>query len=95
MTMRRFYVCTGAIAAVFFLIALFYTLRMDWIPAANFDVLGVLWLMQNLPRLGAILISFVLGALTLFCFGRAVTARGSAVSDQATEARFRERFGSF
>ena len=91
--MKRFFVWGGICSAALFLTALVYTLRMDWVPSADFDVTGLLWLLQNLPRLFALVITVLLAALTLFCFIAARRSAGSPLSDEATEARFKERFG--
>lgn len=41
--------------------------RMEWVPAAPFDILGFLWLLTNLPRLilGATALGFAVLAVYL------------------------------
>lgn len=48
----------GAIACgVLALLPGYWALRLRWVPAADFDVIGFLWLFQNLPRLMAVLLA--------------------------------------
>ena len=55
-------------AAAFTLFAVvtgYYAFRMHWEPAADFDVIGILFVLQNLPRLTAVLLTggFVVAAV--------------------------------
>ena len=34
----------------------YYAFTLPWAPRVDFDVTGVLWLLQNVPRLAAILL---------------------------------------
>ena len=60
-----------AAALMFALLALppgYYALTMPWADRVDFDVIGFLWLMQNLPQLTAWSLTFA------FLFGAVVMA---------------------
>jgi Ni,Fe-hydrogenase I cytochrome b subunit len=58
----------GAVAmAVMALVPGYYALTLRWIPSADFDVTGMLFLMQNTPRLTAFVMTFIfVGAALAF-----------------------------
>jgi hypothetical protein len=91
--MRRFYLWGGILSTALFAIAVYYTLKVKWVSAADFDVTGILWLLQNLPGLAAVVVTFFMGVVAIFCFVAAARVRKSGLSDEGTEARFKERFG--
>jgi hypothetical protein len=46
--------------------------RLKWHAGADFDVTGFLWLIQNLPRLTALVLCVLFFALALWCWLRSV-----------------------
>ncbi|HEX9894745.1 MAG TPA: hypothetical protein VGA78_12525 [Gemmatimonadales bacterium] len=50
---QRVFRWTAAILALLAIAPGYYAARLRWAPAADFDVTGVLWVLQNLPRLTA------------------------------------------
>ena len=50
---------------LFALVTGYYALRMHWEPPADFDVIGILFVLQNLPRLTAVILTggFLVGAV--------------------------------
>jgi len=47
-----------------------------WVPQAGFDVLGILWLFTNLPRLFLSGLALLCLAPALHCLRRALSAEG-------------------
>lgn len=92
--MRRFFLSSGIVLALLAGVGALLCSRMDWEPAAPFDVIGVLWLFQNLPRLMGVAITFGVAVAAAYCFVQAYRSPASGRSDENTEARFRERFGT-
>jgi hypothetical protein len=45
---------------------------LPWQPHLDFDVVGILWLLQNVPKLAALLSALPFIAGGLYCFGRAL-----------------------
>lgn len=65
--MRRIYL-TGAVLFIALAGGTMYVSRdTEWVPQADFDVLGLLWLLSNLPKLfaGAMILIFL--GLAVFC----------------------------
>ena len=52
----------------------YYALHLQWFAPADFDVIGILWVLQNLPRLTAIVMTagFAWGAV--YCWIRSMQA---------------------
>jgi hypothetical protein len=46
----------------FALVTGYYAIRLRWEPSADFDVIGILFVLQNLPRLTAV---FLTGGFTV------------------------------
>jgi hypothetical protein len=62
----------GAIAcAALAVVPGYYAVTLRWAPHADFDIVGILWLMQNMPRLLACLLTSVFGAAAIYCAARA------------------------
>jgi len=51
MTLGRAYRALAVFFAILAAVSGFLFLRMHWFRAADFDVTGLLWLLQNFPRL--------------------------------------------
>jgi hypothetical protein len=58
---RTVYRWCAVIVAALALVPGYYAVRLGWAPKVDFDVIGLLWLLQNVPRLTAI--GLTLGAL--------------------------------
>ena len=45
----------------------YYAVKLPWAPAADFDIIGLLWVIQNLPKLlaWAMTIAFAFGAVVM------------------------------
>ena len=63
---RQVYRWGAAVLALFALVPGYYAVTLRWAPSADFDVTGILFLMQNLPRFTAIVLTaaFVATAVT-------------------------------
>jgi len=62
----------GAVAcAILALVPGYYAVTLRWAPHADFDVVGILWLLQNLPRLVAWVLTAALGAAAFYLGVRA------------------------
>lgn len=59
--------------------------RTPWAPQADFDLIGVLWLISNLPKLLASATALAFALLAGFCFVHA--ARGGPVGLSRLSAR--------
>lgn len=71
--MKRF-LATVAMMILGLALLLGYRLsKIPWEPAAPFDIIGILWLIQNLPKLIGWVAAWSLGVLSLLCFWKAVT----------------------
>lgn len=63
----------GAVAfVVLALIPAYFAVTLSWFPSADFDVTGMLFLMQNAPRLTAIVATVVCVATALAFFLRSL-----------------------
>jgi hypothetical protein len=49
-----------------------FAMRLPWAPPVAFDVLGGLWLLQNVGPIGARVTAFLFAALSLYCLVRAI-----------------------
>ena len=49
--------------------------RLPWHAGADFDVTGFLWLMQNVPRLTALVFCIIFFSMALWCVLRSVGSR--------------------
>ena len=50
---------------------------LEWEPQASFDIIGILWLLSNIPTLAAWLLEFFLMALTIWSWWLALVERSS------------------
>lgn len=64
---RTLYRSGAVIMTAIALIPGYYAVTLPWIPAAGFDVLGILFVIQNLPHIMAwvLALGFLFGALYL------------------------------
>ena len=44
----------------------YYAVTLRWAPRADFDVVGILWILQNGPRLFAWVLTSALGAAAIY-----------------------------
>ena len=63
---KGFLVASGAFIILASVLAI-YALRVGWAEQTAFDIIGVLWLMQNLPILFAWAMVFIFAALAIYC----------------------------
>lgn len=52
--LRRVHRVGAVLLALLALVPSWYAITLPWLPGADFDVLGILFLLQNMPRLAAI-----------------------------------------
>lgn len=63
----------GAITcAVLALVSGYYAATLRWVPQTDFDIIGFLWVAQNLPRLFACFLTFILTGVAIHLAVRAV-----------------------
>jgi hypothetical protein len=91
--MRRFLTGAGVIMIVFALVLFYLSVTAKRHPHADFDVTGLLWIMQNSASVGGIIIAFALFAFGAGAIAKARSGRLSALDDATTNARFMAEFG--
>jgi hypothetical protein len=63
----------GAVACVLLALApAYYAATLEWTPQTSFDIIGFLWLLQNLPRIVAFALAFAFGIGAVYFTIRAV-----------------------
>jgi hypothetical protein len=55
----RVYKWGAVVMALFALVPGYYAVTLHWAPSADFDVTGILFVLQNLPRVTAIICTAV------------------------------------
>lgn len=63
----RFYQASAVIFALLALPPAYYAVMLPWGPRLDFDIIGFLWAIQNIPKLlaSAIAIAFAYGAVVM------------------------------
>jgi hypothetical protein len=56
-SVQRIYRWSAVILGLLAIGPAYYAITLDWSPRVDFDVIGFLWLLQNLPRLTAFAIT--------------------------------------
>ena len=84
--MKRFYATAGMITLGLALLLGYRLSKIPWEPQTAFDIIGFLWLLQNLPKAIGYFAAWALGALALGCFWKALTAP-TVQSDLDSEQR--------
>lgn len=74
MTARSVWIVAGWLFGALASFCAYWFFRLQWTPHADFDVSGLLWVLQNLPRLFALVVSFLFAGVALYSWVRA--ARG-------------------
>lgn len=69
--LRSVYRVAAAGCALLALAPGFYALTLRWAPGADFDVTGILWLLQNIPRLTAFTVATALVVAAIYLALRA------------------------
>ena len=85
--MKGYYRLATIASALISAVAIYFAASLDWQKQADFDVLGILWLMQNLPRLFAIGMAILMVGLTLYCLKNYLLARDERYGDADEAAR--------
>lgn len=70
--MKRFFVILGFVLLASGIVLGYRASATPWTPAAPFDVLGILWLFDNLSKLGLWVLGWILGVLGLVCLWQAL-----------------------
>lgn len=61
----------GAIVfAGFTLLGIYFLVRLPWAAKVDFDIIGFLWLLENLPKLAVAAGTVFAGAVALYCWVR-------------------------
>ena len=85
--MKRVYL-TGAVLFLALAGGTVYVSRdTEWVPQADFDVLGILWLLSNLPKLFAGAMALLFLCLAVFCLVFAWRSRNGYQGTHGEEAR--------
>lgn len=71
--MKRFFGTVGMMILGLALLLGYRLSEIPWEPAAPFDIIGFLWLMQTFPKLVGWVAAWALAMLSLLCFWKAVT----------------------
>ena len=74
--MKSFYMFAAVANGALTLVCAYGALRMPWSPKVDFDVVGFLWVLENLPRVPVIVMAFVFATMTVYCGTRPLLARG-------------------
>ena len=67
---RDYYRVAAITCAVVTLDMGFIAWRIPWRARVDFDVLGIGWLLMNVPGLAVSALAFLFAVLTLYCVGR-------------------------
>ena len=71
---RVYQLAAGLFTALAVLLGYWCT-RLSWAPRVDFDVTGILWLMQNIPPLAALCLTVFCAGVALYCWVRAASGR--------------------
>jgi hypothetical protein len=48
----------------------YWCTRIRWAPRIDFDIIGFLWLLQNIPQLTLVVMTFCTGGIAVHCWLR-------------------------
>jgi hypothetical protein len=68
---ERIYHIFALVCAALAVVPGYYALTLRWAPHADFDVTGLLWILQNFPRLLACFLTLALACAALYFVARA------------------------
>jgi hypothetical protein len=68
--MSRAYTVTATILTGLTLVLGYWCTRIRWAPRIDFDIIGFLWLVQNIPQLALVVLTFFFGGLAVYCWMR-------------------------
>jgi hypothetical protein len=71
---QRIYRFGALVSVILAIVPGYYALTLDWLPGYDFDVIGVLWLIRNSPRMLAYALTAAFSGLAVYFAARA--ARG-------------------
>lgn len=71
--MKRFFGTAGMMILGLAILLGYRLSKIPWEPAAPFDIIGFLWLIQNFPKLIGWVAAWSLGVLSVLCFWKALT----------------------
>ena len=83
--MKRVMVGAGFLFLAFAGVAVIWVLRTSWTPQADFDVLGIMWLLMNLPKLMAFVLALLFAFIGVYLLVKARKLRSLGAADE--EAR--------
>ena len=70
--MSRTYTVAATVFTGLTLLLGYWCTRLRWAPRIDFDILGILWLFQNIPQLFLVTITLVAAGAAMYCWGRRV-----------------------
>jgi hypothetical protein len=70
--MSRAYTVAASVLTAFTLLLVYWCIRLPWASRVDFDIIGILWLMQNIPQLMLVSITFLFGLTATYCWKRAL-----------------------
>jgi len=76
--MRKLLLAAAAVAAAIAMAGFVWAFRTPWAEQTSFDIIGVLWLMQNLPKIFVLVMSTLLLGVCAYLVAKAYTLVGHA-----------------
>jgi hypothetical protein len=74
-SVSRAYQFAGTLFTALAVLLGFWYTRLRWAHQVDFDVTGVLWLLQNIGPLSALVLTLICTGVALYCWIRAAAAR--------------------
>ena len=72
MTPERVFLFGAVAVAALTAVPGYYALTLPWLPGVDFDVTGILWVMQNAPRLFAVVLTGIGLVVTVYFAARSL-----------------------
>ncbi len=66
--MSRVYMIAATILSGLTLALVYYCTQIRWAPRVDFDILGFLWVLQNLAQLTLVAMTLFFGVAALYCW---------------------------
>ena len=71
--MSRAYTIVATFFTALTLLLAYWCTRIRWAPRIDFDILGFLWLMQNIPQLMLVTLTLCCGGAAIYWWARRLT----------------------
>jgi hypothetical protein len=68
--MSRAYIIAATIFTSLTLLLGYWCTRVRWAPRIDFDILGFLWILQNIAPLMLVVMTFFCGLVAVYCWVR-------------------------